>query len=188
MAVIIVSAQALTILGLTSEETINYSAIVYTLTQGSFVYILVLLARILKERVFALYSPLFMLEKVFQYIILFHVTANKFTDDEAQSYDLKRLAEKPLIHFLFLILFAPMSPKVDFFTTIPITLVINIVFIRASFVIEDDNMACFTAPSNFVRHKLVDYTTMIMLSSMAWFLGQKHKVNSFLQKRRAEFQ
>ena len=86
-----------------------------------------------------------MLEKVAQYFILFQMAANKFTAEE-QHYDLKRLSEKPIFHFLFLILFAPMRPKVDFVATIPITLIINAVFIRASFANKDDDMACYTEP------------------------------------------
>ena len=82
----------------------------------------------------------------------------------------------------------PMKPKIDLLVTIPMALVANVLFVRASYATENENMACFTDPENFADSKLALQQVILLLSCLFWFFVKKHKVNVFMQQARAEQQ
>ena len=78
------------------------------------------------------------------------------TSYEADSIvEKKSYADHALILEILIFSTIPMKPKVDIFTTIPLSLLANFLFVRASYTIEDENMACFADPQNFADSKLL---------------------------------
>ena len=109
------------------------------------------------------------------------------TEDGADSnYDKKQFADHALILEILIFAWVPMKPMVDLFVTIPMALVANYLFVRASYALEDENMACFTDPENFADSKLAIQQVTLLVSCLFWFFVKKHKVNVFMQQIRAE--
>lgn len=146
---------------------------------------LVLLARLIRERVLPAVAPLFMIHKIFTYYLDHYSGAEAGSDEQ---YDTKQYAESALIYIFAVFGAVSMRPKVDFFVTLPLALGINIVHVKASYTQEDGNMDCFTDPENFTAYKLVRFNCLILIVSITWWVIKKHKVNNFLQQIRTEKQ
>ena len=95
-------------------------------------------------------------------------------------FERKLFADNIFIQMIVYMIHFPIRPKVDFFVTIPMTVIANTMLLRASLTTEDGNMDCFVDPSKYTKEKLTHYSVVFLFACIYWFITKKRALNMFL--------